>query len=299
MTAAAESLPAGVILAATPIGNIGDASTRLRHALAHAEVIAAEDTRRLRALAAALEVELRGEVVSFFEHNETSRIPLLLERARSGASVVVVTDAGMPSVSDPGFSLVNAAIADDVAVTCLPGPSAVTTALVLSGLPVDRFAFDGFAPRKSGKRRAWLRELGAEKRTTVFFESPHRIADTLADAVAELGPHRSAAVCRELTKPYEEVLRGSLGDLAQRTASGVRGEVVVVIGPAAADDIAAAAIGALETGVSAHDAAVARVVELVGQGMRLKQAAAQVAAATGLSRKALYDSAIAERDSTE
>lgn len=300
VTSFAEPTPPGITLAATPIGHPGDASARLRRALAEADIIAAEDTRRLRALASALHVEPRGEIISFFEHNELARIPDLLECAHGGARIVVVTDAGMPSVSDPGFSLVTAAIADDVPVTCLPGPSAVTTALVLSGLPVDRFAFDGFAPRKSGKRRAWLRDLAAEQRTTVFFESPHRLADTLSDAVAELGPQRRAAVCRELTKTYEEVLRGTLGELAEHVRAGVRGEVVVVIAPAAAEDIAAAAVGAPAAGAAdsqvVHDAAVARVLDRVAAGERLKAAATEIAAATGLSRKTLYDAAISARD---
>lgn len=277
-------LAPGIHLAATPIGNPGDASERLRHALTSADVVAAEDTRRARSLASSLGVEIGGRVVSFFEHNETARAPWLLERAEAGESVLVVTDAGMPSVSDPGFALVAEAMTSDVPVTCLPGPSAVTTALVLSGLPVDRFAFDGFPPRKAGKRRTWLAGLAGEPRTVVFFESPHRLAATLADAVDVLGPDRGAAVCRELTKTYEEVLRGTLGELAERTAEGVRGEIVVVLGPAAPaerteDDL---------------DAAVDAVLGLAeAEGIRVKDSAGRIAERTGIARKVLYDAAVA------
>ena len=183
-----------VVLAATPIGNPGDASERLREVLATADVVAAEDTRRLRALAGRLGVEVTGRLVSYFEHNEDARVPGLIERVRAGDVVAVVTDAGMPSVSDPGYSLAVACVAEGLDVTCLPGPSAVTTALVLSGLPVDRFCFDGFPPRKGGRRRAWLADLAQEPRTCVFFESPHRVADTLADAAEVLGSGRRAAL---------------------------------------------------------------------------------------------------------
>lgn len=276
-------LPPGITLAATPIGNPADASDRLREALRTADVVAAEDTRRARQLARALGVEIGGQVVSFFEHNETARAPWLVERAAAGESILVVTDAGMPSVSDPGFAIVSLGMTADVPITCLPGPSAVTTALVLSGLPVDRFAFDGFPPRKSGKRRTWLASLEREERTVVFFESPHRVAATLADAAEVLGPDRQAAVCRELTKTYEEVLRGSLGELAERTADGVLGEIVVVLGPAAPR----------ETTESDVDAAAAEVLEVAErEGIRVKDAAARVAERTGIARKTLYDAAV-------
>lgn len=284
-SASDSPMTAGIVLAATPIGNVADCSPRVRQIIAEADVIAAEDTRRLRNLANALGITPRGRIVSFFEHNETERVPWLLELAAGGASVAVVTDAGMPAVSDPGFSLVAAAVEAGIPVTCAPGPSAVTTALVLSGLPVDRFAFDGFPPRKPGKRRTWLKALEHESRTVVFFESPHRVADTLAAAVEELGPERRAAVCRELTKTYEEVLRGSLAELAERTADGVRGEVVVVLAPAAEG------AGAVDL-----ETATKRVLELVADGMRLKDAAGQVAKVTGHSRKELYDAAIAVKD---
>ena len=195
--------PRGIILAATPLGNIGDASPRLVHALEHADVVAAEDTRRTRNLANALGVEIRGRIVSNFDHNEDKRVAELIDVARN-SSVLVVTDAGMPLVSDPGHSLVAAAHDAQIPVTCLPGPSAVTTALALSGLGVGRFIFDGFAPRKPGARKAWLESLKNEGRAVCFFESPHRIATTLAEAAEILGD-RQAAVCRELSKTYEEV----------------------------------------------------------------------------------------------
>lgn len=276
-------VPPGIILAATPIGNPADASERLRGALGAADVVAAEDTRRTRQLARALGVEIDGQVVSFFEHNETARTPWLLERAAAGESILVVTDAGMPSVSDPGFAVVAAGMTAGVPITCLPGPSAVTTALVLSGLPVDRFAFDGFPPRKPGKRRTWLASLEREERTVVFFESPHRVAATLADAADLLGPDRQAAVCRELTKTYEEVLRGSLAELAERTADGVLGEIVVVLAPAEPR----------ETTESDVDAAATEVLDAAQrEGIRVKDAATRVGERTGISRKVLYDAAV-------
>ncbi|HET9143067.1 16S rRNA (cytidine(1402)-2'-O)-methyltransferase [Actinophytocola sp.] len=275
---------AGVlVLAATPLGDARDASPRLVAALGEADVIAAEDTRRLRALAAALGVTPTGRIVSFYDAVETARIGGLVEAVRAGQSVLLVTDAGMPSVSDPGYRLVAACVAADLPVTCLPGPSAVTTALALSGLPCDRFCFEGFAPRKSGERRRWLAGLAAEPRTVVFFESPHRIAATLADAAEVLGADRPAAVCRELTKQYEEVRRGPLGELAAWSAEGVRGEITVVLA------------GAEPTAVLDPAALVDRVLERTAAGVRLKDAVSEVAAATGVSRKALYDAAVTAR----
>lgn len=272
-----------VVLAATPIGHPGDASQRLRDVLAGADVVAAEDTRRLRTLATALGVEVGGRVVSFYEHNEAGRVPQLLELVRGGATVAVVTDAGMPAVSDPGYSLVTACVTEGLPVTCLPGPSAVTTALVLSGLAVDRFCFDGFPPRRPGRRRTWLAGLADERRTVVFFESPHRVADTLADAAEVLGPGRRAAVCRELTKTHEEVLRGTLAELADRTASGVLGEVVVVLE------------GAGEPPAADVDELVEVVEERVAAGERLKDACAQVSAGTTVAKRELYDAVLAAR----
>lgn len=219
------------MLAGTPIGDVQDAPPRLAAELAEADVIAAEDTRRMRRLAQALGVTPRGRVVSYFEGNESARTPELVEELTGGARVLLVTDAGMPSVSDPGYRLVAAAVERDVRVTAVPGPSAVLTALALSGLPVDRFCFEGFLPRKAGERRSRLREVAAERRTLVFFESTHRIEDTLAAMAEEFGADRRAAVCRELTKTYEEVRRGGLGELAAWAVAngGVRGEITVVV----------------------------------------------------------------------
>lgn len=271
-----------LVLAATPLGDVRDASPRLSEALATADVIAAEDTRRLRSLTAALDVSPVGRVVSFYEDVETARLPKLLESLQAGETVVLVTDAGMPSVSDPGFRLVAACVEAEVPVTCLPGPSAVTTALALSGLPCDRFCFEGFAPRKPGERAKWLGSLKDEPRTAVFFESPHRLASTLADAADVLGPDRRAAVCRELTKTYEEVKRGNLPDLAAWAAEGVKGEITVVLA------------GAPPRSVSVEDL-VSEVSSRVSAGERLKSAAAEVAEAAGVSKKELYDAVLASR----
>ncbi|MBF6171270.1 16S rRNA (cytidine(1402)-2'-O)-methyltransferase [Nocardia blacklockiae] len=271
-----------LVLAATPMGDVGDASRRLREALGSAEVVAAEDTRRTRALAKALEVEISGRVVSFYDHVEAARIPQLVAEIEAGHTVLLVTDAGMPSVSDPGYRMVAACVERELPVTCLPGPSAVTTALALSGLPMERFCFDGFAPRKSGQRKQWLRTLVAEPRAVVFFEAPHRLADCLADAVAVLGPERRAAVCRELTKTYEEVVRGTLAELAAWAVDGARGEITVVLE------------GAQPVSADPADL-VGEVEDLVADGLRLKDACAQVASATGASRRELYDAVLAAR----
>ncbi|MBE8521520.1 16S rRNA (cytidine(1402)-2'-O)-methyltransferase [Amycolatopsis sp. H6(2020)] len=274
--------PGRLILAATPLGDVRDASPRLAEALADADVVAAEDTRRFRSLATALGVTPRGRVVSFYEDVEAARLPKLLEALQTGETVVLVTDAGMPSVSDPGFRLVAACVAEDLPVTCLPGPSAVTTALALSGLPCDRFCFEGFAPRKPGERTRWLTALRDEPRTAVFFESPHRLASLLSDAAAVLGPDRRAAVCRELTKTYEEVKRGTLPELASWAEDGVRGEITVVLS------------GASPRQVSVADL-VDEVAARVAAGERLKSVAAEVAEATGVSKKELYDAVLAAR----
>ncbi|WP_420099615.1 16S rRNA (cytidine(1402)-2'-O)-methyltransferase [Corynebacterium sp.] len=273
----------GVILAATPLGNPLDASVRLIDALGSADVIAAEDTRRTRALADALGVEISGKIVSNFDHNEADRAAGLVARAAAGARVLVVTDAGMPAVSDPGFPLVQAAQDAGVPVTCLPGPSAVPTALALSGVGVGHFAFDGFAPRKDGARRQWLESVRDSPRAVSFFESPHRLATTLATAAEVCGGDREAAVCRELTKTYEEVVRGPLGELARWASDGVRGEITVVIsaspGPVVRDP------GEL----------VGEVEQKVGEGTRMKDATREVAAAHGVSRRELYEAVLAAR----
>ncbi|MET7771582.1 16S rRNA (cytidine(1402)-2'-O)-methyltransferase [Nocardia sp. NPDC005366] len=271
-----------LVLAATPMGDVGDASRRLCEALATADIVAAEDTRRTRALAKALGVEITGRVVSFYDHVETARIPALLGDIEGGRTVLLVTDAGMPSVSDPGYRMVAACVERDLPVTCLPGPSAVTTALALSALPVERFCFDGFPPRKSGARREWLRTLAAESRACVFFEAPHRLADCLADAVSVLGPDRRAAVCRELTKTYEEVVRGTLAELAAWAMNGVRGEITVVLAGAAPESADPADL-------------VTEVETLTASGMRLKDACGEVAAMAGVSRRELYDAVLSAR----
>ena len=271
-----------VVLAATPIGRVGDAPPRLAEELATADVIAAEDTRRLARLLRDLGVTPSGTVLSYHEHNEASRTVELVERLDAGERVVLVTDAGMPSVSDPGYRLVRAAVAAGHHVTAVPGPSAVLTALAVSGLPVDRFCFEGFLPRRPGERRRALAELSGERRTMVFFEAPHRLAESLTDLAGAFGPDRSAAVCRELTKTYEEVRRGPLSDLASWAEDGVRGEVTVVV--AGADPVTSSVEDHLET-----------IAARVSAGERLKSVCAEIASETGLSRKALYDAYLAAR----
>jgi 16S rRNA (cytidine1402-2'-O)-methyltransferase len=270
-----------LVLAATPIGDPRDAAPRLGQELATADIIAAEDTRRLKRLLTALEVAPTGRVLSYHEHNEAARTPELVERLLAGERVVVVTDAGMPSVSDPGYRLVAAAVEAGIRVTCVPGPSAVLMALAVSGLPVDRFAFDGFLPRKAGERSRVLAEAAQERRTLVYFEAPHRLAETLEAMAEAFGPTRRAAVCRELTKTYEEVRRGTLSGLADWAAEGVRGEITVVVAGA-------------ERVVTSVDDALDGIRERVAAGERLKDVAADVASHTGLSKKALYDAAVAK-----
>src|SRR3954469_15597396 len=263
-----------LVLAGAPIGQPGDASARLREELGAAEVVAAEDTRRLHRLCKDLDITLAGRVVSYFEGNEVRRTPELLDAIRSGQRVLLVTDAGMPTVSDPGFRLVAAAAAEGLPVTCVPGPSAVTTALALSGLPSDRFCFEGFLPRKGGERRSRLGMLAAERRTAVFFEAPHRLADTLADMSAVFGSDRAAVVCRELTKTHEEVRRGSLGELAEWAAAGVRGEITVVVA------------GAAEPDVELSGEELVRQVRVREEaGLSRKDAVAAVAQETGVPRR--------------
>ena len=270
-----------IILAATPIGNLGDASTRLVEALSAATVIASEDTRTTSKLLSALGIENRPRLIALHDHNETTKSPEIIELARE-QDVLVLSDAGMPTVSDPGFHLVEAAVAAGVHITVIPGPSAVITALAVAGLPTDRFTFEGFLPRKSGERQSVFRGLARESRTMVFFESPNRIAESLADARDVLGADRPAAVCRELTKMYEEVKRGALAELADWAAEGVRGEIVLVVG------------GATAATVTLEDGLV-QVQRLVTDGMRLKEASTQVAEETGLSKRELYQAALAAK----
>lgn len=270
-----------IILAATPIGNLGDASTRLVEAFENATVIAAEDTRTTLQLMRLLGVTNKPELISLHEHNERERAAALVERARS-EDVLMVSDAGMPTVSDPGFTLVQAAVEAGVAVTAIPGPSAVITALAVSGLPSDRFTFEGFVPRKGGDRASTLAVLAGEARTMVFFEAPTRIHQTLESMAEAFGADRPAAVCRELTKKFEEVRRGSLTSLAEWSAAGVKGEIVIVVA------------GAPERLTSREDA-LELVKEAVASGTRLKDAARDVAALTGLSARELYQDALTDR----
>ncbi len=268
-----------LVLAATPIGDPRDASARLGAEIAGADVVAAEDTRRLTRLCRDLGVAPGGRVVSYHEHNEASRTPELLDRLTAGERVVLVTDAGMPSVSDPGYRLVRACAEAGVDVTCVPGPSAVLMALAVSGLPVDRFCFEGFPARRPGERARALAALADERRTLVFFEAPHRLADTLAAMAEAFGPERAAVVCRELTKTYEEVRRGRLDELAAWARDGVRGEVTVVVA------------GAEPRRASVEDE-LPRVRARVEAGERLKDVCRDVAAESGLRVKELYDAAV-------
>ncbi len=272
--------PTGVlVLAATPIGQAADAPPRLAAELAGADVIAAEDTRRLARLATELGVDVKGRVTSYFDGNEAARTPGLVERLVAGDRVVLVTDAGMPSVSDPGYRLVVAAVDAGIVVTAVPGPSAVLTALAVSGLPVDRFCFEGFLPRKSGERARRLAGLADEERTLVFFEAPHRTAAALAALAEAFGADRPAAVCRELTKTHEEVRRGPLGDLVGWAEEGVRGEVTIVVSGATAG------AGVAQDAESLRDA----VAALEEAGEPRKDALRTVAARAGVPKRRVYD----------
>jgi len=273
-----------LLIGATPLGQPSDASPRLVSALGSADVIAAEDTRRVRNLAQSLEVKPAGRVVSLYDANEATRVPALIGEIGGGATVLLVSDAGMPLISDPGYRLVSACVEAGLPVTCLPGPSAVTTALAVSGLPSEKFCFEGFAPRKHSARMTWLASLLSEMRTTVFFESPRRLPDTLTDAVEALGPDRRAVVCRELTKTHEEIIRSSLAELADWAKDGVLGEITVVLAGA--------------TPRADVDALVADVTALIDGGMRVKDACAQVIAANpgAPSRRDLYDAVLRARN---
>ncbi|PRZ41906.1 16S rRNA (cytidine1402-2'-O)-methyltransferase [Antricoccus suffuscus] len=270
--------PGVLVIAGTPLGNAGDATDRLRTAIRSVDLIAAEDTRRFRRLARDLGVELSAPVTSYFDQNEKDRQPELIDALRSGKSVLLVTDAGMPSVSDPGYRLVSAAIDANLAVTCLPGPSSVTVALALSGLPCDRFCFEGFLPRKPGERQRALAPLATERRTMVFFEAPHRLLPMLEAVRDVFGADRRAAVCRELTKTYEEVRRGTLGELAEWAADGVRGEITVVIEGA----------GDVRREYAADELA-ALVADEVAKGMSKKDAVVLVATTTGTPKRTVFD----------
>ena len=276
-------MPGTLVLAGTPIGDVADASPALLRALESAEVIAAEDTRRFHALARRLGITVAGRVVSYFEGNEAGRTAELVGELLEGRTVVVVTDAGMPSVSDPGYRLVVAAVAAGVRVTAVPGPSAVLTALAISGLPVDRFCFEGFLPRKAGPRAARLAELAAEPRTMVFFEAPHRLGESLVAMAGAFSGDRPGVVCRELTKTYEEVRRGGLAELAEWASGEVLGEITVVVaGAEPAEPMSLADAGD-------------EVRRLVSAGAKRSEAVATVAAATGLRRQDVYGASLAAR----
>ncbi|EWM66085.1 16S rRNA (cytidine(1402)-2'-O)-methyltransferase [Micromonospora chalcea] len=268
-----------LVLLGAPLGNPADASARFREVLAVADVVAAEDTRRLTRLARDLDVTVPGRIVSYFEGNEERRTPELAEVLVAGYTVALVTDGGMPSVSDPGYRLVRAALDAGVPVTAAPGPSAVTTALALSGLPCDRFCFEGFLPRTPGARRSRLRALAAEDRTLVFFEAPHRIAGALADLAEAFGADRPAALCRELTKTYEEVVRRPLGELAEWAADGdPRGEITLVVAGAPAMPAVRPDDDTLRAAVAEREAA----------GLSRRDAITEVATAYGLRRREVY-----------
>ncbi|BEP14512.1 16S rRNA (cytidine(1402)-2'-O)-methyltransferase [Acidothermaceae bacterium B102] len=277
--------PGRLVLLGAPIGDPADTSPRVAGWLATADVVAAEDTRRLRRLTSDLGVTITGRVVSYFDGNEVERTPVLLDELLAGRTVALVTDAGMPSVSDPGYRLVVAAVEAGVHVTAAPGPSAVTTALALSGLRSDRFCFEGFLPRKAGERLSRLRELVAEPRTMVFFEAPHRLAESLEAMAEAFGRDRPAAVCRELTKTYEEVRRAGLGELAAWAQGDVRGEITIVVAGApvrAADETSPEALAEI---VAVREAA----------GETRKEAIAAVALSLGLQKRVVFDAVVAAK----
>ncbi len=270
-----------LILAATPIGNLADASPRLIEAMVESKFIAAEDTRSLLKLANSLGIKLNARLFSLHEHNEGDRLSQILEIAKD-EPVLVVSDAGMPTVSDPGFLLVRAAVEADVEVTVIPGPSAVLSALAVSGLPTDRFTFEGFLPRKQGDRRKMFASLSREPRTMVFFESPHRILESLEDAVLELGAERAATVSRELTKKFEHTERGSLQHLVEWAKGEPKGEMVLVVAGAQVAEVQVADL-------------VEQVLALIADGAKLKEAVAEIAASAGASKSDLYQMVLDRR----
>jgi 16S rRNA (cytidine1402-2'-O)-methyltransferase len=267
-----------LIVAATPLGNPGDAGPRLKSAIENASIIAAEDSRRFHRLCADIQVTFTARVLSFFEGNEEDRTRELLSELKSGATVLVVSDAGMPTISDPGFRLMREAIAEGIEVSVIPGPSAVTMSVALSGLPTDRFSFEGFPPRTAGARLATFEKLRFEERTMVFFEAPHRLADSLIDAVNVFGADRLGAICREMTKRYEETIRANLGELsAWASANEVLGEITLVIAGAVTDSAS----------LTAADM-VGRVREFETAGMDRKSAIATVAEEFGIAKRLVY-----------
>ena len=276
-----------LILAATPLGNPLDASARLKAAIEGAEIIAAEDSRRFHRLASDIGVTFTAKVLSFFEGNETDRTQELLTMLREGRRVVVLSDAGMPTISDPGFRLMRDAIAEKIEVQVIPGPSAPTMAIALSGLPTDRFTFEGFAPRTAGARISFLESLRFEERTMVVFEAPHRLLESLTDARSILGGQRLGAICREMTKTYEETIRGTLDDLvAWAQSHEVLGEITLVFG--------GVEVG---TAVKTNVEIVARVREFEAAGMERKLAISTVAQELDLPKKLVYAAVVEEKNS--
>lgn len=271
-------------LAATPIGNLGDLTDRVKEVLRRADIIAAEDTRSLHKLLHAAEVETHATVVAHHEHNEVESAAGLIDAVRSGQRVVFVPEAGMPAISDPGYRLMQEAIAVDIPVTVAPGASAAMTALVLSGLPTDRFAFEGFLPRKTGNKAKALGALADETRSLIFYESPHRTAASLASMAEAFGQDRPAAVARELTKFHEEIARGSLAELVDWAQSKtLKGEIVIVVGPVP------------EAEQVTFEVALAQVRTRVADGERLKTASRDIAQTTGHSARELYNAALTEQ----
>ena len=267
-------VPTGsVVLAATPIGNAADASARLIALLSEADIIAAEDTRRLYDLANRLGVRVGGKVVAYHDHNERSKADRLLDQVAEGATVLVVSDAGMPTINDPGMAIVRTAIERGLPVTCAPGPSAMLDALAISGLPTDRFCFEGFMPRKHVERLQHLRSLQSERRTMVFFEVPHRIAETMDDLLEVFGPDRMMTLCRELTKNHEQIRRGDIASIRRTVLDDPpRGEIVLVIAGASEQEAQAAAPSSL----SVEDVAILAIDRALEDGLRIKDAIAQV-----------------------
>ncbi|MDO5050012.1 MAG: 16S rRNA (cytidine(1402)-2'-O)-methyltransferase [Actinomycetaceae bacterium] len=271
-----------ILLAATPIGDTDDASPRFIRALSEADLVAAEDTRKLLQLGTRLGVRVNGDIMSLHEHNEHERVGKVLDRAEDGERVLIVSDAGMPTISDPGYRVVSEAAKRGLPVSALPGPSAVLTALSVSGLPTDRFCFEGFVPRKAGDRARYLQEMSTERRTMVFFESARRVHETLTELANEFGGGRRAVLCRELTKVHEEIIRGDLNHLIYETRDKVRGEITLVVA------------GAEPESEKAEDH-VAEVLALAASGMRLKEAAKQVSLETGVRKNELYRAALARK----
>jgi 16S rRNA (cytidine1402-2'-O)-methyltransferase len=271
-----------LILAATPLGNILDASPRLKETLEQADLIAAEDTRRAKRLFADLNLDIKAPVISLFEENEIEKIPDIIEKLKNGLKVVVISDAGTPAISDPGYRLVTKAIEENISITVIPGPSAVLSALVLSGLPTDRFSFEGFIARKGKERTEILNNLNTQSRTMVIFESPRRTLQTLQDIQEIVGDERKAAVVREISKTYEEVIRGSLKELvAWANSKEVLGEITLVIA------------GVENTGKKeVDDEAIAEVKQLIAAGSSFKDAVQEVSTQRGLSRRELYEASL-------